>query len=130
VHNYKSKISQFSLIAVEVNKQLWSGRFLYLSRHKYFVYIGSLIFYLCCSYGHRRLSKYCPDWPVGSRTGPCEDCGHPKNHHPRNSAPGKPPPSTSLLSSSSFHPLFDFIFLFNSHAILSLLGFSFRVIYL
>jgi hypothetical protein len=45
-------------------------------------------------------------------------------------APGKPPPSTSLLSSSSFHPLFDFIFLFNSHAILSLLGFSFPVIYL
>jgi hypothetical protein len=43
---------------------------------------------------------------------------------------GKPPPSTSLLSSSSFHPLFDFIFLFNSHAILSLLGFSFPAIYL
>jgi hypothetical protein len=43
---------------------------------------------------------------------------------------GKPPPSTSLLSSSSFHPLFDFIFLFNSHAILSLLSFSFPVIYL
>jgi hypothetical protein len=41
---------------------------------------------------------------------------------------GKPPLSTSLLSSSSFHPLFDFIFLFNSHAILSLLGFSFPVI--
>jgi hypothetical protein len=48
----------------------------------------------------------------------------------QQSAPGKPPPSTSLLSSSSFHPLFDFIFLFNSHAILSLLGFSFPVIYL
>ena len=45
-------------------------------------------------------------------------------------AQGKPPPSTSLLSASSFHPLFDFIFLFNSHAILSLLGFSFHVIYL
>jgi hypothetical protein len=41
---------------------------------------------------------------------------------------GKPPPSTSLLSSSSFHPLLDFIFLFNSHAILSLIGFSFPVI--
>jgi hypothetical protein len=38
----------------------------------------------------------------------------------KDAASGKSPPSTSLLSSSSFHPLFDFIFLF----------FSFPVIYL
>jgi len=35
-----------------------------------------------------------------------------------------------MLSSSSFHPLFDFIFLFNSLPILSLLDFSFPSIYL
>jgi hypothetical protein len=23
------------------------------------------------------------DWMLGNRTGPCEDCGHPKNKHPR-----------------------------------------------
>lgn len=38
-----------------------------------------------------RLSD-CPnlvtDWPVGERTGPCPDCYHPRNIHPRGAVPG------------------------------------------
>eukprot|EP00732_Lithocolla_globosa_P002410 Lithocolla_globosa_v1_NODE_1565_length_2482_cov_16.247631.p1 type:complete len:765 gc:universal NODE_1565_length_2482_cov_16.247631:2415-121(-) len=31
------------------------------------------------------------DWVVGQRHGPCEDCGHPKNKHPRTSSTGNAP---------------------------------------